>query len=119
MIGLRAKLKVKDGSPKIQKDHVEHYISTLDDPDLADQLTMLRLKDVEELEEVLSARKLQKMLRVNMLFGSSKFRQKALVPPDRSKEMNRRSVHAVRVSPEESLWIQEAWGLGVLETVDL
>lgn len=82
VIGLRAKLKIKDGSPKIQKDHVEHYISTLDDPDLADHLAMLCLMDVKEMEEALRARKRQKMLRSKMLFGSSKFRQKAPVPPD-------------------------------------
>ena len=47
VIALRAKLKIKNGSPKIQKKHVEHYIETVDDTELADQLTMLRLADVK------------------------------------------------------------------------
>ena len=50
VIALRAKLKIKSGSPKIQNEHVEHCIATVDDPELADQLTMLRLADVEELK---------------------------------------------------------------------
>ena len=85
MLGLRAKLKIKDGMPKIQQEHVEHYIETLDDHELADQLTMLRLADAEELEEVLRARQRSKVRRGKALFGSSKFRQKAPVPPDRTK----------------------------------
>ena len=102
VIGLRAKIKIKDGPPKIQKEHVEHYIETLDDPELADQLTMLRLADVDELEDVLRARQRTKARRGKVLFGSSKFRQKAPVPPDRPREVNRRSVHAVRATLEES-----------------
>ena len=53
MISLRAKLKIRNGLPKIHKEHVEHYIEILDDPELADQLTMLRLEDVKEREGVL------------------------------------------------------------------
>ena len=102
VIGLRAKMKIKDGPPKIQKDHVDHYITTLDDPDLADLLTALRLADVEELEEVLRVRQRTRARRGKMLFGSSKFRQKAPSPPDRPRELNRRSVHAVRATKEES-----------------
>ncbi|CAI5713846.1 unnamed protein product [Peronospora effusa] len=55
VLGLRAKMKIKDGSHKIQKDHVDHYILAVNDPELADKVTMLRLADVEELEEVLTA----------------------------------------------------------------
>ncbi|CAH0481087.1 unnamed protein product [Peronospora belbahrii] len=95
VIGLRAKIKIKDGPPKIQKEYAEHYIETLDDPDLADQLTVLRLADVEELEDVLRARQWTKARRGKMLFGSGKFRQKALITPDRPRELDRRSVHAV------------------------
>ena len=62
-------MKIKDGPPKIQKDHVDHYITTLDDPDLADLLTALRLADVEELEEVLRARQRTRARRGKMLFG--------------------------------------------------
>ena len=57
-----------------------HYIETLNDPELADQLTVLRLADVEELEDVLRARQRTKARRGKMLFGSGKFRQKAPTP---------------------------------------
>ncbi|OWY95687.1 LOW QUALITY PROTEIN: hypothetical protein PHMEG_00034245, partial [Phytophthora megakarya] len=50
---LRAKLKIKDGNPKARREHVDHNIETLGDPELADRLTLLRLADVDELEEVL------------------------------------------------------------------
>ncbi|KAE9275542.1 hypothetical protein PF001_g26535 [Phytophthora fragariae] len=51
--GLRARLKVKDGGAKERKEHVDHFIETLGDPDLADKLTLLRLSDADDLEEVL------------------------------------------------------------------
>ena len=73
----------------------------MDDPELADQLTMLRLAYVEELEEVLKARLRTKEPRGNTRFGSRKCRQKVLVPPGRRRGINRRSVHAVRALPEE------------------
>ena len=42
-------------TPDTRREHVEHFIATLDDRDLAKQLTLLRLKDVKELEETLRA----------------------------------------------------------------
>ncbi|CAI5721616.1 unnamed protein product [Peronospora farinosa] len=102
VLGLRAKIKIKDGSPKIQKDHVDHYILTVDDLKLAYKLTMLRLADVEELEEVLTACQRTKARRGKMLFGSNKFRQKAPALPERPRDMNRRSIHAVRTPLEDS-----------------
>ncbi|KAE8900307.1 hypothetical protein PF001_g20823 [Phytophthora fragariae] len=32
---LRARLKIKDGNPKTSREHVEHFIATLENPDLA------------------------------------------------------------------------------------
>ena len=98
VIGLRATLKLKEGPPIIKKDQIEHYIETLDEPELADQLTVLRLADVEELEDVLRARQRTKARRAKILFGSSKSRQKAPSPHGRPREINRRSVHAVRMT---------------------
>ncbi|POM60866.1 hypothetical protein PHPALM_30221, partial [Phytophthora palmivora] len=49
--GLRAKLKIKDGNAKDRREHVDHYIETLEDQDLADRLTLLRLSDADDLEE--------------------------------------------------------------------
>ncbi|KAE9076424.1 hypothetical protein PF010_g23907 [Phytophthora fragariae] len=53
---MRARLKIKDGDSKGRLEHVEHFIETLGDPDLADQLTLLRLADADQLEDVLRAR---------------------------------------------------------------
>ena len=44
---------MEDGNIADRRDHVEHYIETLDDLDLAKQLTLLRLDDVNILEETL------------------------------------------------------------------
>ena len=41
---IRAKIPIRDGSPAIRKEHVNHYINTRDDRDLARMLTMLRLE---------------------------------------------------------------------------
>ncbi|OWY92142.1 hypothetical protein PHMEG_00038974 [Phytophthora megakarya] len=49
--GLRARLKIKDGSTKDRREHVDHFIETLEDPNLADRLTLLRLSDADDLEE--------------------------------------------------------------------
>ncbi|OWZ05237.1 LOW QUALITY PROTEIN: hypothetical protein PHMEG_00022708 [Phytophthora megakarya] len=54
--GLRARLKIKDGSAKERREHVDHYIETLEDQDLAKRLTLLQLTDEDDLEEVLRAR---------------------------------------------------------------
>ena len=50
---IRAKIPIRDGSPATRKEHVNHYINTLDDLDLDRMLTMLRLGDAEDLEETL------------------------------------------------------------------
>ena len=50
---MRAKIHVKDGNIADRCDHVEHYIETLDEQDLANQLTLLRLDDVDTLEATL------------------------------------------------------------------
>ncbi|KAK1940646.1 hypothetical protein P3T76_008097 [Phytophthora citrophthora] len=67
---LRAKSKIKDGNSKARREHVDHYIETLGDPELADRLTLLRLTDVEDLEEVLRARERAKSRQRKSAFGS-------------------------------------------------
>ncbi|OWY91069.1 hypothetical protein PHMEG_00040508, partial [Phytophthora megakarya] len=54
--GMRARLQIKDGPAATRREHVEHFIETLDDRDLADQLALLRLTDAKDLEETLRAR---------------------------------------------------------------
>ncbi|POM79494.1 Hypothetical protein PHPALM_2825 [Phytophthora palmivora] len=36
--GLRARLKIKDDNAKDRREHVDHYIETLEDQDLADSV---------------------------------------------------------------------------------
>ncbi|EGZ05351.1 hypothetical protein PHYSODRAFT_342494, partial [Phytophthora sojae] len=66
----RARLKIKDGDSKARREHVEHFIETLGDPELADQLTLLRLADADDLEEVLRARERAKSRQKRSAFGS-------------------------------------------------
>ncbi|POM57357.1 Hypothetical protein PHPALM_38138 [Phytophthora palmivora] len=72
--GLRAKLKINDGNAKDRREHVDHYIETLEDQNLADRLTLLRLSDADDLEEVLRARERAKSRQKKAAFGSSKYR---------------------------------------------
>ena len=102
VIGLREKIKIKGGLPKVQKDHEIQYIATLRDPALAEQLSLLRSEDVDEIEDVLRSQKKVKARGGKVLFGSSKFRQKVTVPPERPRDLNRRSVQAVRATQDES-----------------
>ena len=50
---IRAKIPIRDGTSAIHKEHVNHYIGTLDDRDMARMLTMLRLGDVDDVKETL------------------------------------------------------------------
>ncbi|KAG3133522.1 hypothetical protein PI126_g19145 [Phytophthora idaei] len=78
--GLRAHLKIKDGRSKVLREHVDHFIETLGDPELADRLTSLRLPDADELEEELRALDRAKHRHKKAVAGSNKFRQRAPTP---------------------------------------
>ncbi|OWZ15959.1 reverse transcriptase [Phytophthora megakarya] len=53
VLGLRAKLAIKTETAAVLREHVEHFIETLYDRDLADQLTLLRLADGDAWVDVL------------------------------------------------------------------
>ncbi|CAH0476399.1 unnamed protein product [Peronospora belbahrii] len=91
----------QDG-PRKTKNHAEHYIETSDNPEVASQLTVLRLANVEDLEDVLRSRQRTKARRGEMLLGSSKFHQKVPNHPDRQRKMNRQSVQTVKAVQEQS-----------------
>ncbi|POM65152.1 LOW QUALITY PROTEIN: Hypothetical protein PHPALM_19184 [Phytophthora palmivora] len=76
--GLRAKLKINDSNAKDRRKHVDHYIETLEDQELADRLTLIRLYDAYDL--ALRARGRAKSRQKKAAFGSSKYRQKAANP---------------------------------------
>ena len=114
--GLRTKLDIKGGPSKVRREHVEHYVETLDDRELADQLTLLRISDADDLEQVLRARQRAKRRQGRTLFGSHKFRQKVPAPPDRPQP--RRSVQALRATLESESE-QESGSSGSEEEGDL
>ncbi|OWZ17064.1 hypothetical protein PHMEG_0009046 [Phytophthora megakarya] len=74
----------------------------LEDPDLADRLTLLRLSDADDLEEVLRARDRTKSRQKKDAFGSGKFRQKAsnVAPSAPAKQV--RAIHIQADSGSDS-----------------
>ncbi|POM70406.1 Hypothetical protein PHPALM_13161 [Phytophthora palmivora] len=92
-------LKIKDGNAKDRRECVDHYIDTLEDQDLADRLTLLRLSDADDLEEVLRARERAKSRQKKAAFGSSKYRQKATNP---APAATTKHVRAVQIRTVES-----------------
>ncbi|GMF56493.1 unnamed protein product [Phytophthora fragariaefolia] len=94
--GLRTRLQIKDGPQEVRREHVEHFIETLDDRDLADQLALLRIPDADILEEVLRSRQRAKSRQSKTVFGSIKPRQKSP-----AAAAGTRVVRAVHV-PEDS-----------------
>ena len=70
---LRAKISIQYGSPTTRKEHVNYYIGTLDDRDLARMLTMLRLGDSDDLEETLQECENMEAREAHASMGSSKF----------------------------------------------
>ncbi|POM70555.1 Hypothetical protein PHPALM_12981 [Phytophthora palmivora] len=74
--GLRARLQIKDGPSEVRREHVEHFIETLDDRDPADHLVLLRIPDADTLEEALRSRQRAKPRQSKAVYGSIKPRQK-------------------------------------------
>ncbi|KAG2875292.1 hypothetical protein PC114_g24810 [Phytophthora cactorum] len=94
-----AKLRVKSGSLDVRREHIEHFIKTLDDHVLVDQLIHLRIPDVDTLEEVLRARQREKTRQGRALFGSSTYQPKAS-SPNSAKTSPVRKVQAVVAAPQ-------------------
>ena len=100
--GMRAKIPVKDGSPDARRQHVKHYIATLDDRELADILLVLLLEDADALKEILRARQRGHDRRNKASMGSSKFQQKAITPSGPAPSKPTRAVRAIRMEMESS-----------------
>ncbi|EGZ20270.1 hypothetical protein PHYSODRAFT_328401 [Phytophthora sojae] len=96
--GLRDRLKIKDGGSKKRREHVDHSIETLGDQDLADRLTLLRLPDADELEEVLRALDRARNRQKKSAYGSSKYRQKAPATP--APAAPAKHVRAIQIEPD-------------------
>ena len=55
---VQAKIAIYEGklaTPATRRVHMEHFIATLDDRELAKQLTLLRSTDANEMEDTLHA----------------------------------------------------------------
>ena len=85
-----------------RREHVEHFIATLDDRDLAKQLTLLRLKDVEELEETLRACQRMESRQLKASKGSNNFYQRANDSPNPTSSKTARAVRVIREQIESS-----------------
>ncbi|OWY94943.1 hypothetical protein PHMEG_00035189 [Phytophthora megakarya] len=107
--GLRARLKIKDGNAKERCEPVDHYIETLEDQDLAERLTLLRLTDADDLEEVLQARDRAKNRQKKAAFGSSKYRQK---PTNPTPSAQAKQVRAIQIQAKDSGSDSESDGSG-------
>ena len=71
-----AKLPIKDGSATVRQDHVDHYIDTLDDRDLADHLVLCTVADSADLESLLRARQRSKKRHERAALTTDKVRAK-------------------------------------------
>ncbi|GMF52127.1 unnamed protein product [Phytophthora fragariaefolia] len=100
--GMRAKLPIKDGSAAARREHVEPFIETLDDRELADQLALLRLFDADVLDESLRARQRAKSRQGRAAMGSTEdhVRQVYLAAANESKASS--SAHQSRQDTERS-----------------
>ena len=85
-----------------RREHVEHFIATLDDRDLAKQLTLLRLTDVNELDETLRACQRMESRQSKTTTGSNKFHQRANAYPNPTSSKTARAVRTIRERIESS-----------------
>ena len=99
---IRAKIPIRDGSPATRKEHVNYYINTLNDRDLARMLTMLRLGDADDLEETLQECENIEVREAHASMGSSKFRQRVVPQTAQVPAKAARAVRAIHVESESS-----------------
>ncbi|GMF39724.1 unnamed protein product [Phytophthora fragariaefolia] len=90
--------------------HVEHFIETLDDHELADQLELLQLSDADVLEDTLCAHQPAKSRQGKAAMGSSKFSQNAPATPNPTPSKNARAVRAIRTMEDSCESKQEGSG---------
>uniref|UniRef100_A0AAV1TG54 Uncharacterized protein n=1 Tax=Peronospora matthiolae TaxID=2874970 RepID=A0AAV1TG54_9STRA len=85
-----------------RREHVEHFIATLDDRELAKQLILLRLANVNELDETLRASQRIKSRQLRTSTGSNKFRQRAIASQNSTPFKTARAARAIRERIESS-----------------
>ena len=102
MAAIRAKIPIKDGPSAIRKEHVNHYIGTLDYRDLARMLTRLRLRDADDLEETMQEFENMEVREAHASMGSSTFRQRSTSNAAQMPAKPARAVRAIHVESESS-----------------
>uniref|UniRef100_A0AAV1TUZ2 Retrotransposon gag domain-containing protein n=1 Tax=Peronospora matthiolae TaxID=2874970 RepID=A0AAV1TUZ2_9STRA len=93
-----AKIAIRDermATSDIRREHVEQFIFTLDDRNLAKQLTLLRLDNVNGLDETLRARQRMESRQLKTSTGSNKFHQRAIASPNPTSFKTARAVRAI------------------------
>ena len=99
--GMRAKVAFRDGSSATQREHVEHFIDTLDDRELAKQLTLLRVHDANTMEETLRAYQRMSFRQNKEPTDSNKYRSRSAATSAPIYSKTPRAVKAIRVENEE------------------
>lgn len=99
---IRAKIDIREGKLATRREHVEHFISTLDDRDLAKQLTLLRLTDADGMEETLRAYERMEARQKKAPMGSSKFHQRSATHTNPGQSKSARVVRTIRAESESS-----------------
>ncbi|CAI5738349.1 unnamed protein product [Hyaloperonospora brassicae] len=85
---IRDKVAIREGRHATRHEHVEQFISTLDDRELAKQLTLLQLSDADDMEETLRAYQRMEKLYTKTLMGPGKFHQRSKVHADQVPQIN-------------------------------
>ncbi|OWZ15792.1 Eukaryotic/viral aspartic protease [Phytophthora megakarya] len=96
---MRAKIRYSGGTSEEKREHVEQFINTLgaQEQELASRLTLMEVTDTATLEKKLHARQHGLSHQKKTLFGSNRFRQKALTPTPTPT----RAVHAVQIAADD------------------
>ena len=97
---MQAQIPVKTGSPASLKEHVDHFIDTLDDENLAGQLLLLRVGDADSMEATVREYQRGRSRHGKVMMGASKYRQKAATSPAPSKPA--RAVRMIRAENSSS-----------------
>ena len=99
---IRAKVAIREGRHSTRRDHVEQFISTLGDRDLAKQLTLLRSSDADDIEETLRAYQRMKNRYTKTPMGPGKIYQRSQAHADQVPSKLTRAVRANKLVSESS-----------------
>ena len=98
----RAKILIRDGSPDIRREHVEQFFGTLGYFDLAKQLTLLRIGDVDDMEETLRAYQRMEDRQAQSLMEANKFRPRSSPTASPTPVKPSRTMSSIHVEDAES-----------------